>query len=104
VITSWKVDDKELAAALRQSSVGDFLRAKAEEGVHAARDLAPVRTGRYRDSFHVVTPRVQGDLLVGGFGTSAWYWHFVEFGTWHTRAHRVLSRAGEQISSRVEVA
>lgn len=104
MITRWEVDDKAVAAALRQPSVVSFLRDKAAEGVHLAREIAPVQSGRYRDSLIVVTPRVQGDVLMGGFGTNVWYWHFVEFGTWHTPAHRVLSRAGEQISSRVEPA
>jgi HK97 gp10 family phage protein len=103
VVREWKVDDDALSASLRQSTVGAFLEQKAAQGVEAARGLAPVRTGRYRDSLHVVPARVEGDHLMAGIGTDSWYWHFVEFGTWHNPVERVLTRAGESVSERLEL-
>jgi HK97 gp10 family phage protein len=63
-----------------------------------ARQLAPVRTGRLRDS---IFSRVQGWELK--FGATAAYAEFQEFGTSRIQPKRFLSQAVEQYDLQLEV-
>jgi HK97 gp10 family phage protein len=63
-----------------------------------ARQLAPVRTGRLRDS---IFSRVQGWELK--FGATVSYAAFQEFGTSRVQPKRFLSQAVEQYDSQLEV-
>lgn len=60
-----------------------FLAAIAEEAADDARRLAPVASGRLRDSIASAAQAGPGGMegLVGAGGDDAWYWHFIEFGT-----------------------
>lgn len=98
----WEVDDKALTATLLDSRVGEHLRTAAQAGADYARTLAPVLTGRYRESLVALNSRQEGDEWVGGFGSDHWGWHWVEFGSVNNAPHRVLSNAARAVADRVE--
>lgn len=68
------------------------LRARATAGMRYARRLAPVRTGRYRASFRVVSGTRNG-VVYARLLNSAPYAVYLEFGTRYMRRQRVLGRA-----------
>jgi HK97 gp10 family phage protein len=94
---------EELAAQMRKLDHAMYERVQRrlyEIGVNMrtlARQLAPVRTGRLRDS---IFSRVQGWELK--FGAAAPYAEFQEFGTSHVQPKRFLSQAVEQYDSQLE--
>jgi HK97 gp10 family phage protein len=95
---------QELAAQMRKLDRAVYERVQRrlyEIGVNmrnVARQLAPVRTGRLRDS---IFSRVQGWELK--FGAVAPYAEFQEFGTSRIQPKRFLSQAVEQYDSQLEV-
>lgn len=68
------------------------IRTKAENGLSAAKNTAPVKTGEYRDSLHLEETK-------GGYSLVAGTDHAleVEYGTRHQTGHRVLGRAADVI-------
>jgi hypothetical protein len=92
-LKDWTVDEAGLMAALRSDGVTKLIAETAQAGVEVARSLAPVWSGDYRDSFGVIPMQVIEGRIVGGFGSSSWHWHFVEYGAPHTPASAVLRNA-----------
>jgi hypothetical protein len=102
-LKDWEVNPKGVHELLAQPGVTAYLRARAEEGLVFARTLAPVKTGRYRDSLHVTQfTNSQGEQVVA-FGSSSFAWHFVEYGSPHSPPRRVLSNAAFHVADRVEL-
>lgn len=98
----WEVDEAAVAKMLQEPSVASHLIERAQLGVDKARASAPVRTGRYRDSLQVLAPRLEGDVLVVGYGTDSSFWHFVEYGSGHTAPHRILGASAEVAADKVQ--
>jgi hypothetical protein len=95
------VDPKAVDAMLAQPSVGDHLRQVAEAGAAYARNIAPVYSGRYRDSIEALPSRQEGGEWVGAFGTDWFTWHFVEYGSAKNQPHRVLGQAAVHVADQV---
>lgn len=75
-----------------------FLGRVGQSTVQAARGIAPVRTGAYRDTIY-------GEVVEGGepeahVGSPMYYWHFIEFGSINNVAQRTLSKALEATTDR----
>lgn len=84
---------KELPAKLEGTVVRGGLRAGATVLQKAARELAPVRTGKLRASIKVSTGIRNGRVYsrVRAGGKDAYYAHMVEFGT---AAHVIQGKRG----------
>jgi HK97 gp10 family phage protein len=84
---------KELPAKLEGTVVRGGLRAGATVLQKAARELAPVRTGKLRESIKVSTGIRNGRVYarVRAGGKDAYYAHMVEFGT---AAHVIQGKRG----------
>jgi HK97 gp10 family phage protein len=84
---------KELPARLEGTVVRGGLRAGATVLQKAARELAPVRTGKLRASIKVSTGIRNGRVYsrVRAGGKDAYYAHMVEFGT---AAHVIQGKRG----------
>lgn len=103
MLKSWVVDEEGCAAVAQDPGVTAHLRQLAEMAVAYAQGLAPVVTGRYRDSLHVIEGTDdQGRHLVG-FGSNSFAWHFVEYGSAHNQPHRVLANAAMAVADRVDL-
>lgn len=93
------VNDKGVQEMLRQPAMGAILAKAGEQGAAYARTIAPERSGRYKASLRALTPSVGPDgVLVGGFGSDAFNWHFVEFGTVNQAPQRVLTNAAMAVT------
>jgi hypothetical protein len=57
---TYKKSISGLNALMRSAEVRDVLRQAAERGAELAREISPVHTGEYRDSFTVTTQDVAG--------------------------------------------
>lgn len=102
---SWEVNDKAVDEMLRQPGMAAHLRQLSEVGLAFAQSIAPVRTGRYRDSLVVVEPRVnEAGVLESGFGSDSPYWHLVEFGSPWNIPRRVLAQAALAVAPAGSVA
>lgn len=85
-------------AAIKKLATGkdvlDFIDGHAERCLATALQIAPVKTGEYKDSLSVSPARETGTGDVEAeLRSSSWHWHFVEFGTLNNPAQHVLERA-----------
>jgi hypothetical protein len=87
------VDEKAVHQSLQDPRLVAAMRGVAQVGLQAAQSLAPVRTGRYRDSFFVYERQEEDGTPVAGMGTNLRYWHFIEFGSAHNAPQRVIANA-----------
>ena len=83
-IPAFGLDDKLLEEFMDSGAQDEA----AEEIVEAAKAVAPVDTGTYRDSIHVEDGKVVADVDYAGA---------VEFGTSDTPAHAPLRRGAETV-------
>jgi HK97 gp10 family phage protein len=98
-LAQWEVSDQGVAQLMNGPEVAALLRQMGQQGAEAARALAPVRSGNYRDSLVALEPALnEAGQLQGGFGTDSSIWHLVEFGTAHSPPHRVLANAYMTVS------
>lgn len=74
------ISDAELAKHLRSSAEVDagINKFMENEGVPYGKSISPVESGKYAASWKVMVKAKNGH---GAFGPTAWYSHFVEFGT-----------------------
>ena len=82
-----------MSARLRRSRlVGALMLGRAKRGAEAARSVAPVRTGAYRDSIKAV-PIVEADGTQGAaIVAEDWKAGIIELGTSDTPAYAPLRR------------
>lgn len=76
----------------RDSHVERVLHRQAEKGADIARTLAPVDTGRYRDSIVADGPNLEATDFKA---------HWIEWGTLRRRAHATLRTAARRVADRV---
>lgn len=74
------ISDSELAKHIRSSAEVDAGINKFMEnvGVPYGKSISPVESGKYAASWKVMVKAKNGH---GAFGPTAWYSHFIEFGT-----------------------
>lgn len=74
--------DRDALRRHLQAEVVPLVEAAMEKGEEAARSYAPVDTGRLRASIDRTTPaHLEGDEVVGEYGTRVEYAEYVEYGT-----------------------
>lgn len=81
-----------LEAVLRSQRMQRALKRRADAGKEYAQRIAPVRTGRYKASFRVVTG-VRNGVAYARLMNTAPYAIYLEFGTRYMRRQRILGRA-----------
>jgi hypothetical protein len=97
------VDPKGVDAMLAQPGVGEHLAEVARVGADYARSVAPVLSGRYRDSIEAYPSRLEDGQWVGSFGAELFTWHWVEFGSVKNPPYRVLSQAAQAVADRADL-
>lgn len=98
-LKNWEVDEAGMVEILRQDGVAKVISEVAQQGVEVARSLASgfVWSGDYLESLGVVPMQVLDGKLVGGFGSSSWRWHWVEYGSVNNEPRAVLRNAALQV-------
>jgi HK97 gp10 family phage protein len=93
--TSFKfvVDQAGIKDVATGEAMRTFLDKHAERVLQEAQKIAPVETGKYRDSLSVTPAHETDGVLTAEVASSSWYWHFVEFGTVYSHGAHVLERA-----------
>ncbi len=81
-----------IAALTRTPAMRAAMLARAEQVAHAARAIAPVDTGEYKASIEALTVERDGKQC-GRVRATADHSAFLEFGTRHMDAQRILGRA-----------
>lgn len=71
-------------------------RARAELIAERAREIAPVRTGAYRESIHVEQDPQGAQVVAGGPGVD--YAAYIEVGTSDTPTFAPIRRAAEELT------
>lgn len=87
-----RTDPAAVKALESSRDTENALRVKAEQAMAYAVTIAPVDTGRYKASFHVTTGR-RGDRVYARVSNDTPYAVYLEFGTRHMRAQRILQRS-----------
>lgn len=82
-----------------EEKIGRILRIAADAGSQAAKSIAPVRTGAYRDGIEAQVGYNEKGKLVGRVVAKDFKSHWVEKGTIKQHGRFVLRRVGEAISS-----
>lgn len=97
-LKSWEVDEKGIVEMLRQDGVTKLIAEVAAQGVEIARTLASgfVWSGEYLDSLGTIPMQIIEGKIVGGFGSSSWHWHFVEYGSATNQPRAILRNAAIQ--------
>jgi hypothetical protein len=93
-VTSIDLDETALRAIERDETVLRAVRDTAESGRDFARSIAPVRTGRYRDSIEVREDD-DGTEIVSGVD----YAEYVERGNRHAEGHYIFGRTLDFLKS-----
>lgn len=97
-MSTFRANPAGIAAICRTPAMRAAMLDRAEKVADRARQIAPVDTGRYRDSIEASTEEV-GGKVVGVVSSAARnddgeiYSSFVEFGTSEMDGQRVLGRA-----------
>lgn len=87
------IPDPNLDSNIRQmAEMTGARRAVADRMLNEARDLAPVRSGDYRNSLQVVTDGGQVAVV-----SDDWKAHWIEFGSINNEAFAPIRRAAERV-------
>ncbi len=98
-MATFRANDAGIRAMAATSEMGDAMRQLAERVAARARAIAPVDTGLYQASFEVSVVERDGKRVgrvsnaVQDPDSGAHYAPFLEFGTEHMDAQRVLGRS-----------
>jgi HK97 gp10 family phage protein len=84
-------------AMLRAPFMIEAMRVRAARVKQRAQDLSPVRTGRYRGSWHYRSGLNNQGYASATVYNSVYYAGYLEFGTRYMHARRVLARAIAQV-------
>lgn len=92
--SDYGVSDEEVSKAIRESvdvnaGIDEFVE---KEVIPFARSISPVRTGKYAASWKLKKKAKAGKALVG---PTAWYSHFIEFGTGADKKFTKPNKDGE---------
>ncbi|MGW3154007.1 HK97-gp10 family putative phage morphogenesis protein [Streptomyces sp. NPDC001089] len=93
-ITSIDLDETALRALARDETVQQAVRDTAERGREFARQIAPVETGRYRDSIEVREDDDGAEIV-----STVDYAEYVEFGTRHAEGQHIFGRTLDSLKS-----
>jgi HK97 gp10 family phage protein len=93
-ITGIQLDEQAIKALTRHETVQEAVQDTAARGRDFAHSIAPVDTGRYRDSIEV---RKDGDgaEIVSDIDYAA----FVEYGTRHMESQHIFGRTLDHLKS-----
>ena len=89
----FRADHAGIERFLRSEELQRALEKFAERGKDYAEQIAPVRTGRYRDSFRVRTGVGQRGLAYARLENTAPYAIYLEYGTRYMARQRILGRS-----------
>ncbi|WP_405459712.1 HK97 gp10 family phage protein [Streptomyces sp. NBC_00101] len=89
-----ELDEAAIRALVREQEVREAVRDTAERGQRFAQQIAPVVTGRYRDSIRVVEDN-DGVDVVADIG----YAEHLEYGTRHMPGQHILGRTLDSLRS-----
>lgn len=78
------------------------LKVAADDSAEAARGIAPVMTGEYRDSIEGEAG-IENGVAKGRVNAHNFKAHWIEFGTRYWPAHAVLRRAVESVGLRFKM-
>jgi hypothetical protein len=94
---------KAIAELVAASAMAETLDDAAEKVAKTAKDIAPVDTGRYRDSIHAQSSRIdQHGHQIAGVASDVEYAAKIEYGGLNRPAEHVLARAAEENGLRVK--
>jgi phage gpG-like protein len=88
-MAEFQADETAIASLIHEDFVQSDLHDRAERVVRAAKELAPVESGRYRESIHVEDDTDGAVLVVSDVEYAA----VIEYGTRDRPAHHVIGTA-----------
>ncbi|MER6236538.1 HK97 gp10 family phage protein [Streptomyces clavifer] len=89
-----QLDEAAIRSLTRHVTVSKAVVDKAEQGAAYARSIAPVDTGRYRDSIEVVEDDDGADIVA-----DVDYADDLEYGTRHVEGQHILGRTLDSLRS-----
>ncbi len=89
----FRADRDGIARLERSEKLQKALARFAERGKDYAQQIAPVRTGRYRDAFRVRTGIGESGRAYARLENPVHYAIYLEYGTRYMRRQRILGRS-----------
>ncbi|MGW0854175.1 HK97 gp10 family phage protein [Streptomyces sp. NPDC002690] len=89
-----ELDEAAIRSLVREQEVREAVRDTAERGQRFAQQIAPVVTGRYRDSIRVVEDSDGADVVA-----EIDYAEHLEYGTRHMPGQHILGRTLDSLRS-----
>ncbi|MEV1096481.1 HK97 gp10 family phage protein [Streptomyces sp. NPDC049952] len=89
-----QLDEAAIRSLARHEPVSKAVVDRAEQGADYARSIAPVRTGRYRDSIEVVEDDDGADIVA-----DVDYADDLEYGTRHMEGQHIFGRTLDSLRS-----
>ncbi|MFF9210478.1 MULTISPECIES: HK97-gp10 family putative phage morphogenesis protein [unclassified Streptomyces] len=93
-ITGIQLDEAAVKALTRHETVQQAVQDTAERGRDFARSIAPVETGKYRDSIEVRKDGDEAEIV-----SDVDYAPYIEYGTRHAAGQHIFGRTLDALKS-----